>query len=381
MTNDSRLTSIFYNDPYQYPPIINSTWLLAEAGYLVDLYCRQAQKEWQVPLPVSTSLFPVGNQMLSSWREYLAFVRKVLTSARPSRLYFGHDMHGFLVARLLATRYKRPLIYHCHDFVEANTPLPFGGRTVKSFESRFARTADMVIVPDAERAEIVARQLQLSKAPLVVANGPRKNQPIGSNMLEKALSERGYHFSNIVWRQGRIGEGHALEMTIRSIPLWDNSEWGFVIMGVGEVAYADHLYHIAREADVHDRFVILPAVRYAAVAQFTVGAQVGHALYEPTHINNRFITTASNKLMEYMSAGLPLLVSDRPSLRQFTGRYECGIVADEQSPHSIAIAVNQLLTDPQRARTLGSAGRDAFQEQFSYDKQFDSVLYYIKAKS
>jgi glycosyltransferase involved in cell wall biosynthesis len=108
--------------------------------------------------------------------------------------------------------------------------------------------------------------------------------------------------------------------------------------------------------------------------RLTPGADAGHALYEPVHINNVYITTASNKLLEYLAAGLPVLVSDRPGLRAFVEKYECGLTADESSPESIAAAVNALLGDPDLARRLGAAGARAFAEELNYEHQFAPVL-------
>ncbi len=145
-------------------------------------------------------------------------------------------------------------------------------------------------------------------------------------------------------------------------------------MGLANEDYVDYLRNLAKRHGVDERFVILPPVAYDDVASFTTGASIGHALYDPVHVNNRYITTASNKTMEYMAAGLPLLVSDRPGLRALIERYDCGLTADESDPTSIAAAVNTLLGDPLRARQMGANAARAFDEEFRYEKQFAPVL-------
>jgi hypothetical protein len=163
-------------------------------------------------------------------------------------------------------------------------------------------------------------------------------------------------------------------MTIRSLPLWRNRNWGLVIMGPGEAAYIEYLRSVAQSCGVAEQFVYLPPVGYDQVADFTPGAQVGHSLYDPVNVNHQYATTAANKIMEYMAAGLPVLASDRPGLRALVERYECGLTADESDPASIAAAVNTLLGDTQRARQMGANGARAFEEEFRYDKQFAPVL-------
>jgi glycosyltransferase involved in cell wall biosynthesis len=85
--------------------------------------------------------------------------------------------------------------------------------------------------------------------------------------------------------------------------------------------------------------------------------------------------------MEYMAAGLPLLVSDRPGLRGLVERYGCGLAADERSPEGIARAINTLLGNPSLAQRMGEAGAQAFVQEFSYERQFAPVLEAFRALS
>lgn len=369
-----KIQAIFYANPDGYPPIINSARVLAAAGHRVDILCRLGDTPSNVAYPPSVSVRRLAADARHTMRAYLNFVRTTWRIADSSSAVFvGHDMHGFLVARLLAARFRRPLVYHCHDFAEGGVGLALGGRLVKAFESRFARTADVVIVPDAERAQVVAGALHLSRPPLVVANAPLQCAP-ASTRLQLSLAERGFSFARIVFRQGRIGPGHAIEATVRSLPLWNDPTWGFVVMGLGDGDYVQYLNNLARQQGVTERFVVLPPVGYDEVAQYTSGATVGHALYEPIHVNNRYITTASNKIMEYMAAALPLLVSDQPGLRALVERHDCGLTADESDPASIAAAVNALLGNPVRARQMGAHAVRGFDEEFRFDRQFEPVL-------
>jgi glycosyltransferase involved in cell wall biosynthesis len=158
------------------------------------------------------------------------------------------------------------------------------------------------------------------------------------------------------------------------MPLWKNARWGLAVMGPSEPGYVHSVVELAETLGVSQRFAILPLVPYDKLPLYTPGAHVGHALYEPIHINHLYPTTASNKLLEYMAAGLPVIVSDRPGLRAFVDKYKCGLLADEISPESIAAAVNALLDDPELAHRLGGAGVRAFEEELNYERQFAPVL-------
>jgi glycosyltransferase involved in cell wall biosynthesis len=374
MTWANRIQSITYNDPDTYPPIVNSARLLARHGFAVDLLCRDTEERWGVAYPDRVRVERIQTAARGSVLAYVLFVAAVLRRGRRSALYVGHDAYGVLPAWLLAARHRRPWVYHCHDFSDRDQPLHIGGRIVRWLEGMLARTADLVIVPDANRGQVVARALGLRRPPLIVANAPLRGAATSGEALSQALRGREGTVERVVFRQGRVGPGHAVEATVRSIPYWADTRWGFVVMGIGRASYRERLEALARSLGVADRFVILPPVGYDRVREFTSGADVGHALYEPVHVNNVHITTASNKIMEYMAAGVPLLVSDRPALRALVEQHGCGLAADEGDPGSIAAAVNALLGDRDRARHMGEAGRVAFDRVFCYDVQFAPVL-------
>ena len=374
------LTGIFYNTVDGYPPIINGARVLAHAGWTVELLGRRYGASPPVVFPPGVQVRRIVAPVQQSLAAYGHFIATTLTTRQPGVAIMGHDMHGLLPARLMATRHRRPLIYHCHDWSADDAVLGMGGRLVRRFERRLARTADLVIVPDRERAAAMLPVLRLTRPPLIVANAPLAVPP-PSNALAEALQQQGKHFAQTLLRQGRLGLGHALETTIRSIPAWQQPDWGLVLLGLGEADYLAHLQRLIVETGVEQQVAILPPVSYDAVPGYTMGATAGHALYDPIHINNRFITTASNKLMEYLAAGVPLLVSDTPAQRAFVERYGCGITADERDPLSIAEAVNQLLGDPVAAQRWGAAGQHAFTAEFAYGQQFAPVLSWLEAQA
>lgn len=374
------IQSVFYANPDHYPPMINSAALFAQHGISQQIFCRGYVRPWfptqTASYTATTQVVRIADQRRSSFANYANFLRQVLKQASSQAdAFIGYDLHGFLPARLLAARYRKPLVYHSHDYVENSSQrASLSIFLLKQFERVFARTADIVIVPDQTRAEFMTRELRLKTPPLVVANCPLTPPDPADNRLQQALNERNKQFERIVFRQGVVGRAHALEVTIRSMPLWENSGWGFVLLGPCEPAYQQELEKLAASLGVRDRLVILPPVPYNEVMQYTVGAHLGHALYEPAHVNNRFITTASNKTMEYQAAGLPLLLSGSPSDHALLAKYQHGLLADVTSPEAIASAVNAILGDEQRAQAMRQRSFRAFSREYNYAHQYAPVL-------
>lgn len=371
----SGIQAFFYNDPDTYPPIVNAIRVLAEAGFKIDLLGRETGRKWGVIYPESVRIVRVDSKSSGSWREFFGYLRQCYAAVQPDLGFlWGHDMHGLLAARLAGWRYHRPVVYQCHEYLSRSEWLPFGSRMTRVFEQRFARTSALVVAPDRDRATAMHRELALANMPLVAANAPRWTPRRTSDRLRTTLLQAGKVWEKIVFRQGRIGPGHAIENTVRSIPKWQNPKWGFAVMGVVDEPFRAQLLALARSLGVAQQFHILPPVGYDQVADFTAGADVGHGFYEPINFTNTHYTTSSNKLMEYMAAGLPLLVSNTDRLRELVAQCRCGVTADEGVPDAIAHSVNQLLATESIYRHAGEAGRRAFDECYCFDRQFAPVV-------
>src|SRR6185295_14053487 len=87
---------------------------------------------------------------------------------------------------------------------------------------------------------------------------------------------------------------------------------------------------------------------FEALNDETRRASVGVVLYHPVHTNWEHAGSATNKLYEYAACGLPVVVPDRPSFREFLAGEAWVEYADPRDPAAVAAAVQRHLAD--RAR-------------------------------
>lgn len=73
-----------------------------------------------------------------------------------------------------------------------------------------------------------------------------------------------------------------------------------------------------------------------------------------------------NKMFEYMSAGIPFVASDFPLWRSILADADVALLANPEDPHSLASAVNQLLTNPARCQQMGQNGLDLVTTSYSW---------------
>lgn len=98
-----------------------------------------------------------------------------------------------------------------------------------------------------------------------------------------------------------------------------------------------------------------------------VGICVLHPL--PNHIESLPI-----KLFEYMQAGLPVVASDFPLWKQIVQENECGVCVPSANPQALAIAIQQLISEPSNMFTFGANGKKAILERLNWEKEFETML-------
>src|SRR5438128_515216 len=106
MTEGPPIQAFFCGNPDNYPPIINGSRLLARFGRAIQLCCRDDGRDWNVACPPNVEVIRIKTHG-NSWQQYSSFVREALRHGKRAALYFGHDMHGLLPAKLLSTRFRR----------------------------------------------------------------------------------------------------------------------------------------------------------------------------------------------------------------------------------------------------------------------------------
>lgn len=80
-------------------------------------------------------------------------------------------------------------------------------------------------------------------------------------------------------------------------------------------------------------------------------------------------TLGSNKMFEYMQAGLPIICSDFDLWKEFVERYYCGICVPPGNSKAIQEAIEYLIAHKEEAYEMGQNGRKAVLEEFNWSTQ------------
>ena len=75
-----------------------------------------------------------------------------------------------------------------------------------------------------------------------------------------------------------------------------------------------------------------------------------------------------NGVLEAMAAGLPVVACAVGGLPELVNEGKTGLLVPPEDPQALAAATSSLIDDPQRAWTLGQAGRELVEAHYSFDK-------------
>src|SRR6185295_11545986 len=116
--------------------------------------------------------------------------------------------------------------------------------------------------------------------------------------------------------------------------------------------------------------------RHADLLALSDVCDIGLALMplEASDVNTRFMAGASNKAFEYLTCGLPMLVSDRPEWRTMFVDPGYARSCDPEDAESIADALHWYLRHPDRAQAMGEDGRQRVLSEWNYEAQFAPVF-------
>jgi glycosyltransferase involved in cell wall biosynthesis len=235
---------------------------------------------------------------------------------------------GWVAARLVGAR----LVYDSHEYaVGVPYRKAFWAWLAGTIERLLIRRCDAVITVSDGIADRLQARYGLRERPTVVRNVPDLPPPAGAPDLRE---EMGVGEAPLVLHQGAVADGRGGENLIRAVSFTESAH---VLFLGADGAYTQGLRRLAVELEVDSRTHFHPPVELATLLSYTTQADVGVSLLQDSCENHRL--ALPNKLFEYLAAGLPVVVSDLPEMRQLVRERQVGWVTDPGDPADIARAL------------------------------------------
>ncbi|MBI5442509.1 MAG: glycosyltransferase [Deltaproteobacteria bacterium] len=142
---------------------------------------------------------------------------------------------------------------------------------------------------------------------------------------------------------------------------------------IGPFPAKDEQHWFARAAELRlgDRVRFHGRLDQPEAMRIVERASVGFCLLHP---DPNYVRSYPTKAFEYMTAGIPFVLSNFPFYEERIGTARCCVFTDPLDPAQTADAVAGLLGDPERARQMGERGRKAVLERFCWASQERGLL-------
>ncbi len=395
---------------WEYPPVVvgglgtYATYItrkFVEMGHDVcvfslnrgDLPTREIIQGVEVHRPLiadASRVFPLLSPDLGSWGENLDFfsdffIYNVLSASKLSNylvkkekcefdMVCYHDWLNSIAGIMTNEQLDVPTAFHAHSTEWGRTGN--GSQIIKSLEREAAASADGTITVSHAMKEDLARHGWPGDT-FAVWNGvdPGKYDPNSiSEQDVLGLRDRyGIHENeNMVLFVGRLTWVKGVRNLIQAMPhvLSENPNTKLVILGQGEQQW--EITDLASALNISDRmyyrFEFVPEderiLHYAAADMC-----VFPSIYEPFGI----VSLEAMSMETPPVVGAKGLVGFREQVIS-SGPDQCGIHVDGNNPGDIAWGINQVLSNPDRAREWGRNARKRVMKHFTWDDAANNTM-------
>ena len=312
-----------------------------------------------------TEVAPIGKTGLSQqilrivarlWAHLDLMIQMVRSS--PDVVH-AHDVNTLPTAWLVAVLTRSPLVYDAHEISTGREGYASFRSLVGCIEKRLMPRAAGTITTTDTRAKFFARAYGITR-PLVLQNRPRLSAFERSQRIREEL-QLDQPWPIVVY-QGGLQQGRGLERLVEVAAQVENAYFVFIGGGRLETVLEDR----TQSLKIEERVRFIPTVPLSELLHYTASADIGVQPIENTCLNH--FSTDSNKLFEYVQAGLPVIASDLPEIRRVVNEHELGVLVPAGDSPALAAAINELVRDPaKRAKFSDNAKRAA--EALSWEAQ------------
>lgn len=331
------------NNTSTIPSLVALLRAMVQDGQVVDYFCKQN----------NTVLFNENGINVIPLREYfspgtlgwkLCFVvdwlLKILKHSFLCRyqVALAVDPWGLLLAYPAFFFRSIPVVYFSLEiYPEAELKGVFI-RYLKKCERILNRRASFTIIQDAERASLLRIENQLPDNHKILFL-PNSAGGAGSGQKTDYLAKKYTipEMARVVLYAGSVYPYACHLEVAQSAHTW-GEKFRLVIHSGRQPNNRDmYVEALSKEVDGRKVYMGVAELNDTEYDALVRSAHIGLALYVPKDRNILHIGLSSGKVSRYLQCGVPIIVSNLPSLSNLVGRYACGLIISDISELKAAI--------------------------------------------
>ena len=286
-------------------------------------------------------------------------LREAIIAQKPDVIH-TNDLNTLTAACQAAKKLGCKVVYDSHEICVENHNMKGIYKKLNALcENVFIKRIDKMVCVSHAAADYFVNKYNIPK-PMVITNCSLKAEKIVS-------SEKNEGFEILNHGQYYAGRGYDVIVEASAL-LKEYPEIKIALRGFG--AMEDELRARVEELG-SENVVFYPPVLVNELIPYASRSKVGVAITENTCLN--FELSVSNKIFEYASAGLPVIMSDIPEHRYLNKKYNFGIILEENTPACFAKAAIKLYTDKE-FYDMCARNADKLSEEVNWETEFSRLI-------
>lgn len=280
-------------------------------------------------------------------------------------VYHCNEVDSWIIGILLSILVRSKVVFDVHEYYPARVTDVITGRGIDPIAEGLSRFLFQFLSLFSDGLIFVNQSLvdlyRCHGKTAIIRNCVRKSDFTRLSADEEL--RRRYQDRIIVLHIGSLREQYGPEALLESLQyLKDSSVLYLILGGAGDEFILD-----AEQMGVRDQIDIVEQIPFEEMLAYLSIADIGITPLQPSDKNTYY--SLARKFLEYIAAGLPVVVSDFPEYRALVEKYDLGLTVNPEAPQEIAAAVNRLVEDQQLRIQLGENAARAFDLELNWEME------------
>ena len=285
-------------------------------------------------------------------------------------VYHCNEMDSWVVGILLSIITRSKVVFDVHEYYPARVTDVISNRAISQIAESFSRFFFNLLALFSDGFIFVNHSLVdlygFRGRYAIVRNCVRKSDfiplPVNQDLQDS------YQDRIIVIHVGSLREQYGPRVLLDSLAYIKDPRVTLLIVGGAGKGF---LTEVERR-DLAEQVQVIEQLPFEEMLAYLAIADIGITPLQPIDKNTEY--SLARKFLEYIAAGLPVIVSDLPEYHALVERYQLGILIDPENPREIAEAIMKLVEDRRLRVQLGQNAAQAFEVELNWELESQKLF-------